>query len=84
LKSRDVAARIGRLLSAEELEAMTRGLARAEAYRLIAARVRHDIINLRDRTSVKFDAKELRDQWKAERRSARLEASDAEFAAAEA
>jgi long-chain acyl-CoA synthetase len=84
LKSRDVGARIGRFLSAEELEEMTRGLARAEAYRLIAARVRHDIVNLRDRTKVKFDAKALRQQWKAERRSARLEASDAEFVTAEA
>jgi len=84
LKSRDVAARIGRLLSAEELEEMTRSLARAEAYRLIAARVRHEIVNLRDRTNVKFDAKALGDQWKSERRSARLEASDAEFVTAEA
>jgi long-chain acyl-CoA synthetase len=84
LKSRDVGARIGRFLSAEELEEMTRGLARAEAYRLIAARVRHDIVNLRDRTSAKFDAKALRAQWKEERRSARLEASDEEFATVEA
>jgi len=84
LKSRDVGARIGRFLSAEELEEMTRGMARAEAYRLIAARVRHDIVNLRDRTNVKFDAKALREQWKAERRSVRLEASDAEFVTAEA
>lgn len=84
LKSRDVGARIGRFLAAEELEEMTRGMSRAEAYRLIAARVRHDIVNLRDRTNVKFDAKALREQWKAERRSARLEASDAEFATAEA
>jgi long-chain acyl-CoA synthetase len=83
LKSRDVGARIGRFVSAAELEEMTRGMARAEAYRLIAARVRHDIVNLRDRTNVKFDAKALRQQWKAERRSARLEASDAEFATAE-
>ena len=71
-------------MTIEELEEMTHGLARAEAYRLIAERVRHDIVNLRDRTNVKFDPKALRDQWKAERRSARLEASDAEFATAEA
>jgi long-chain acyl-CoA synthetase len=83
LKSRDVGARIGRFVSAAELEEMTRGMARAEAYRLIAARVRHDIVNLRDRMNVKFDAKALRQQWKAERRSARLEASDAEFVTAE-
>src|SRR5258707_4617785 len=86
LKSRDVGARIGRLLSAAELEEMTRGMARAEAYRLIAARVRHDIVNLRDRTNVKFDAKALRAQWKAERRSVRdrLETNDEEFVIAEA
>jgi len=86
LKSRDVGARIGRLLSAAELEEMTRGMARAEAYRLIAARVRHDIVNLRDRTNVKFDAKALRAQWKAERRSVRdrLEAAEEEFVTAEA
>src|SRR6266436_5500079 len=84
LKSRDVGARIGRFLPAEELEEMTRGMARAEAYRLLAARVRHDIVNLRDRTNIKFDAKALRAQWKAERRSARLEAGDAEFVTAEA
>src|SRR5260221_8701796 len=82
LKSRDVGARIGRFLPAEELEDMTRGMARAEAYRLIAARVRHDIVNLRDRTNLNFDAKALRQQWKAERRSARLEASDEEFVTA--
>jgi len=86
LKSRDVGARIGRFLSAEELEEMTRGMARAEAYRLIAARVRHDIVNLRDRTNVKFDAKALREQWKADRRNgrARIEAGEEEFATAEA
>jgi len=86
LKSRDVGARIGRFLAAEELEEMTRGMARAEAYRLIATRVRHAIVNLRDRTNVKFDAKALREQWKAERRSgrARLEASEEEFVTAEA
>lgn len=68
IKSRDVGARIGRLLSYEELEEMTRGLARAEAYRLIAARVRHEVVNLRDRTRGAFDAKALRKQWKSERK----------------
>jgi 1-acyl-sn-glycerol-3-phosphate acyltransferase len=86
LKSRDVGARIGRFLSAEELEEMTRGLPRAEAYRLIAARVRHDIVNLRDRTNIEFDEKALHEQWKAERRSgrSRIEASDEDFVTAEA
>jgi long-chain acyl-CoA synthetase len=82
LKSRDVGARVGRLLTIEELEEMTRGLARAEAYRLIAARVRHDIINLRDRTNEPFDVKAIRQQWKEERRAGRLriEADEEEFA----
>jgi long-chain acyl-CoA synthetase len=86
LKSRDVGARIGRFLSPEELEEMTRGLPRAEAYRLIAARVRHDIVNLRDRTNIEFDEKALHEQWKAERRSgrSRIEASDEDFVTAEA
>ncbi len=53
----------------EELEEMTKGLARAEAYRLIAALVKHEVENLRDRTRRPFDAKELRKQWKAERRA---------------
>jgi long-chain acyl-CoA synthetase len=69
IKSRKVGARIGRYLSVEELEEMTKGMARAEAYRLIAARVKHDVENLRDRTRTKFDAKELRRRWKAERRA---------------
>jgi len=86
LKSRDVGARIGRLLTIEELEEMTHGLARAEAYRLIAARVRHDIVNLRDRTNEPFDAKALHEEWKAERRNGRLriEADEEEFVAVKA
>ena len=86
LKSRDVAARIGRLLTIEQLEEMTNGLPRAEAYRLIAERVRHEVVNLRDGTTKPFDAGVVHDQWQAERRSgkSRIEASDAEFAAAEA
>jgi long-chain acyl-CoA synthetase len=86
LKSRNVGAQVGRFVTYEELEEMTRGMARAEAYRLIAARLRHDIVNLRDRTNDKFDAQALREQWKADRRSgrARIDAGDEEFAAAEA
>src|SRR5256886_13467166 len=53
----DVGARIGRFISIEELEEMTRGMARAEAYRLIASYVRNEIVNLRDRTRVPFDAR---------------------------
>jgi long-chain acyl-CoA synthetase len=72
IKNRDVAARIGHLLSYEELEEMTRGLARAEAYRLIAARVRHEVVNLRDRTRTPFDLKGLRKQWRNERKATPL------------
>jgi 1-acyl-sn-glycerol-3-phosphate acyltransferase len=68
IKNRDVGARIGRLLEFEELEEMTKGLPRAEAYRLIAARVRHEVVNLRDRTKTPFDAKGMRRQWKSERK----------------
>jgi long-chain acyl-CoA synthetase len=68
IKNRKVGARIGRYLELEVLEEMTKGLPRAEAYRLIAALVRHEVENLRDRTRRPFDAKELRKRWKAERR----------------
>ncbi len=69
IKSREVGARIGRFLSFEELEEMTKGMARAEAYRLIAARVRHEVENLRDGTRHAFDSKKLRKQWKNDRRA---------------
>jgi long-chain acyl-CoA synthetase len=83
IKSRDVGARIGRLIEIEDLEDMTQGMARAEAYRLIAALVRHEVENLRDRTRYAFDASGLRKQWKAERRSsvAELEEHDEESVA---
>jgi long-chain acyl-CoA synthetase len=68
IKNRDVGARIGRFLEIEELEEMTQGMPRAEAYRLIAARVRHEVVNLRDRTREPFDAKAIRRQWKGERK----------------
>ncbi|HEY3579983.1 MAG TPA: AMP-binding protein, partial [Pyrinomonadaceae bacterium] len=68
IKNREVGARIGQFLAYEELEEMTRGLARAEAYRLIAAKVRHEVVNLRDRTRTPFDLKALRKQWRSERK----------------
>jgi long-chain acyl-CoA synthetase len=68
LKGRTIGARIGRYLPIEELEEMTKGMPRAEAYRLIAARVKHEVENLRDRKRGAFDAEELRARWKAERR----------------
>ena len=86
LKSRDVSARIGRFIEIDELEALTHGLSRAEAYRLIAARVRHEVVNLRDQTNAKFDPTQIHELWQAERRAGklRIEASDEEFATAEA
>jgi long-chain acyl-CoA synthetase len=69
LKSREVGARIGRFLAIEELEELTKGMPRAEAYRLVAALVRHEIENLRDGTRHAFDATALRRRFKAERRS---------------
>jgi long-chain acyl-CoA synthetase len=76
LKGREVGARIGRFLSPEELEGLTKGMPRAEAYRLVAALVRHEIENLRDGTRHAFDGAALRRRWKAERRHAGEEAHD--------
>src|SRR6266568_1653745 len=86
LKSRSVGARIGRFVPAEELEEMTKGMARSEAYRLIAEYVRNEVVNLRDRTRTSFDAKAIREQWKAERRAGRLriDSNEEEFVSAEA
>jgi long-chain acyl-CoA synthetase len=76
LKGREVGARIGRFLPIEELEELTKGMPRAEAYRLVAALVRHEIENLRDGTRHAFDATSLRRRWKAERRHTGEEAHD--------
>ncbi|MCA1618310.1 MAG: AMP-binding protein [Acidobacteria bacterium] len=76
LKGREVGARIGRFLSIEELEEVTKGMPRAEAYRLVAALVRHEIENLRDGTRHAFDGAALRRRWKAERRHAGEETHD--------
>jgi long-chain acyl-CoA synthetase len=76
LKGREVGARIGRFLAIEELEELTKGMPRAEAYRLVAALVRHEIENLRDGTRHAFDATSLRRRWKAERRHEHEEAQD--------
>ena len=76
IKNRKVGARIGRHLEAAELEAITKGMPRAEAYRLIAARVKHEVENLRDRARRPFDAKELRKRWKAERRAGKALTSE--------
>ena len=76
LRSRDVGARVGRLITVEEMEKMSKGMPKSEGYRLIAAYVRHRIENLRDGTRHDFDADSLRQQWRAERR-AHLADSDA-------
>jgi long-chain acyl-CoA synthetase len=68
IKSRDMGARIGRYLSIEELEELTKGMPRSEAYRLIAALVHHEVMNMRDGTRNSFDSKALRKRWKSERR----------------
>jgi hypothetical protein len=76
LKGREVGARVGRYLDIEELEELTKGMPRAEAYRLVAALVRHEIENLRDGTRHAFDATALRRRWKAERHHEAPEAQD--------
>jgi long-chain acyl-CoA synthetase len=72
IKSRDVGARIGRFISIEELEELTKNIPRAQAYRLIAEKVRHEVVNLRDGTREKFNAAEVRRRWRLERRSSRI------------
>ncbi len=70
IKSREVGARVGHFLSIEELEDLTHGMPKSEAYRLVAALVHHEIENLRDGTRHAFDAKSLRRRWRTERRAA--------------
>lgn len=66
-----VGAKVGRFLEYDELKKMTDGVPNTEAYRLISARVQHEVENLRDGTQRKFNVEELRKQWKAERRRSR-------------
>ncbi|MGD9561435.1 MAG: AMP-binding protein [Pyrinomonadaceae bacterium] len=66
-----VGAKIGRFLSYEELRDMTEGVPNTEAYRLIAARVQHEVENMRDGKRDKFDVPAVRKAWKAERRRSR-------------
>ena len=66
-----VGARVGRFLEYEELAQMVEGVPNTEAYRLIAARVQHEIENMRDGTRNKFDVTAVRKAWKAERRRSR-------------
>ena len=66
-----VGAKIGRFLSYEELRDMTEGVPNTEAYRLIAARVQHEVENMRDGKRDKFEVAAVRKAWKAERRRSR-------------
>src|SRR5687768_11873957 len=66
-----VGAKIGKFLSYEELRDMTEGVPNTEAYRLIAARVQHEVENMRDGKRDKFDVTAVRKAWKAERRRSR-------------
>jgi long-chain acyl-CoA synthetase len=76
LKARKIGARIGRFLEIEELEAMTKGLTKADAYRLIAARVEHEVRALRDGTRTPFDADALKKQFRQEKRGAKAQVID--------
>jgi long-chain acyl-CoA synthetase len=66
-----VGAKIGRFLSYEELRDMTEGVPNTEAYRLVAARVQHEVENMRDGERREFDVAAVRKAWKAERRKTR-------------
>lgn len=66
-----VGAKVGRFLEYDELREMTQGVPNTEAYRLIAARVQHEIENMRDGKRDKFDVAAVRKKWRAERRKSR-------------
>lgn len=66
-----IGAKVGRFLEYDELLEMTKGVPNTEAYRLIAARVQHEIENMRDGKRDKFDVAAVRKKWKAERRKTR-------------
>ena len=67
----EIGAKVGRFLEYEELLEMTTGVPNTEAYRLIAARVQHEIENMRDGRREKFDVAAVRKRWRAERRKTR-------------
>jgi long-chain acyl-CoA synthetase len=66
-----VGAKVGHFLEYDELRKMTDGVPNTEAYRLISARVQHEIENMRDGKRDKFDVDAIRKQWKADRRRSR-------------
>ena len=63
-----IGAKVGRFLEYDELARMVEGVPNTEAYRLISARVQHEIENMRDGKNDKFDVKAVRKKWKAEKR----------------
>ncbi len=66
-----VGAKVGKFLSYEELRDMTEGVPNTEAYRLVAARVQHEVENMANGKRDKFDVAAVRKAWKAERRKTR-------------
>ena len=70
-EGKKIGAKVGRFLEYDELRKMTEGVPNTEAYRLIAARVQHEIENMRDGKRDKFDVPAVRKAWKAERRKSR-------------
>jgi long-chain acyl-CoA synthetase len=66
-----IGAKVGHFLDYYELKKMVDGVPNTEAYRLIAARVQHEVENMRDGTRHKFDVEAIRKQWKSERRRSR-------------
>ncbi|MFN0277500.1 MAG: AMP-binding protein [Pyrinomonadaceae bacterium] len=66
-----VGVKVGQFLEYDALRAMTEGVPNTEAYRLVAARVQHEIENMRDGKRDKFDVEAIRKQWKSERRRSR-------------
>jgi long-chain acyl-CoA synthetase len=66
-----IGAKVGRFLEYDELAKMVEGVPNTEAYRLVAARVQHEIENMRDGKRDKFDVAAVRKAWKAERRKSR-------------
>lgn len=67
----EIGAKVGRYLEYDELAKMTDGISKNEAYRLIAARVQHEVENMRDGKNDKFDVAGIRKKWKSERRKTR-------------
>ncbi len=63
-----VGAQVGRFLEYEELVEMTKGVPNTEAYRLVAARVQHEVENMRDGKKEKFNVKAVRKKWREEKR----------------